>query len=92
MAGTESQGEPVSALLPEQLQTLLFRDGAEGQVLLLGVLAILVLVALLVLREALRAAAGGQATQKGGLLDVAIIPLVFIFTFVVLEHFYRLIF
>ena len=82
----------MSALLPEQLQTLLFRDGAEGQVLLLGVLAILLLVALLVLREALRAAAERQPAQKGRLLDVAIIPLVIIFTFVVLEHFYRLIY
>ncbi len=79
------------ALLPEQLQTLLL-EGGESQVLLLGVLAILVLVILLVVREALRAAAGRQPDQKGKLLDVAIIPLVLIFTFVVLEHFYRLIF
>ena len=82
----------MSALLPEHLQTLLLMEGAEGQVLLLGVLAILVLVILLVVREALRAAAGGQPDKKGKLLDVAIIPLVIIFTFVVLEHFYRLIF
>ena len=82
----------MSALLPEHLQTLLLMEGAEGQVLLLGVLAILVLVILLVVREALRAAAGGQPDQKGKLLDVAIIPLLIIFTFVVLEHFYRLIF
>jgi hypothetical protein len=56
------------------------------------VLAILLLVALLVLREALRAVTQGQPAQKGKLLDVAIIPLVLIFIFVVLEHFYRLIY
>mgnify|MGYP001767115442 CR=1 FL=1 len=81
----------MSALLPQQLQTLLV-EAAESQVLLLGVLAILLLVALLLVREALRAAAGQQPTQKGRLLDVAIIPLGIIFAFVVLEHFYRLIF
>jgi hypothetical protein len=82
----------MSALLPQQLQTLLLMEGAESQVLLLGVLAILLLVALLVLREALRAVTQGQPAQKGKLLDVAIIPLVLIFIFVVLEHFYRLIY
>jgi hypothetical protein len=92
MAGAESRGEPVSAILPHRLQELLLMDGSESLVLLLGVLAILLLVTLLVEREALRAAAGGQPTEKGKLLDVAIFPLIFIFTFVVLEHFYRLIF
>ena len=65
MACTQRQGEPMSALLPEHLQTLLLMEGADGQVLLLGVLAILVLVILLVLREALRAAAGEQPDRKG---------------------------
>jgi hypothetical protein len=82
----------MSALLPQQLQALLLMEGAESQVLLLGVLAILLLVALLVLREALRAVTQGQPAQKGKLLDVAIIPLVLIFIFVVLEHFYRLVY
>lgn len=67
-------------------------EGAESQLLLLGVLAILVLVTLLVLREGLRAAAEKQPMEKGRLLDVAIIPLILVFTFVVLEHFYRLIY
>lgn len=83
----------MSALLPQGISAALLQAGAESLALGLGVLAILLLVTLLVEREVLRAAAGEQLpAKKVTLLDVAIVPLVLIFSFVVLEHFYRLIF
>lgn len=88
----------MSALLPQGISAALLQAGAESLALGLGVLAILLLVTLLIEREVLRAAAGDQPpaeerpAKKVTLLDVAIVPLVMVFSFVVLEHFYRLIF
>ena len=81
----------MSAIAPDRLVFSLTGAAAHGTVVLLGVLAILLLVLLLVEREVLRAAAKQGVTPRGRMLDIAIIPLVLVFVFVVLEHLYRLI-
>jgi hypothetical protein len=77
----------MSALLPASLSHL----AGSGLFTLLGALAATLLVILVVEREMLRVY-GQPYAHRARVINIAIIPLLFVFAVVVVEFLYRLIF
>jgi hypothetical protein len=81
----------MSALTPEALVQLALQAANSGLATLLGALAGILLLVLVIEREALRAF-GEPYASRGRVLNLAIVPLLVVFGAVIFEHFIRLIF
>jgi hypothetical protein len=77
----------MSAMLPIYLASV----STSGMTVLLGALVGVLLLILLIVRELL-SVFDATLARRSHVLDIAIFPLLFVFTLIVIEHFYRLIF
>ena len=82
----------MSLVVPQLLEKVIGLDSFRNQLTVLGLMAIVLLLVLLVISEARQVVSESDDTHSGRVLNIAIIPLLFVFAVIVIENLYRWIF